>query len=100
MHLDNNLEVSFSRVRYVDIAPKVGLEASGEGRDIPSFPVFRARITNDLFHKILEDIREFTFQYRSWEDHETEEARSRYLSAVRLPPRLDCQADKCYVVFQ
>ena len=100
MHLDNNLEVSFSRVRYGDIAPKIGLEASAEAQDIPSFPMFRARITNDLFRRILEDTREFTFQYRSLEYHDTEEARSRYLSAVRPLSRLDCQADNCFIVFQ
>ena len=100
MHLDNSLEVSFSRVQYVDIAPRFGLEASAQVYDIPSFPMFHARITNSLFREILEEIREFTYQYRPLEQHETEEARSRYLSAVRPPPRLDCQADNRFVVFQ
>jgi hypothetical protein len=81
--LDNNLEVSFSRVTYQDIAPKIGLEPYVEGEDIPTFPMFRARITNNLFCKIMEDIQAFMFQYRPLVKQDTEEARSRFLSAVR-----------------
>jgi hypothetical protein len=80
--LDNNLEVSFSRVTYQDIAPKIGLEPYVDGEDIPTFPMFRARITNDLFCKIMEDIQAFTFQYRPLVKQDTEEDRSRFLSAV------------------
>ncbi|KAI9772380.1 MAG: hypothetical protein M1839_002459 [Geoglossum umbratile] len=78
---DNNLEVSFSRVRYQDIAPKVGLQPYSDGLDIPTFPIFQARLSNDLFRKILEDIQLFTYQYRPLPLHDTEEARSRFLSA-------------------
>ncbi|KAI9769791.1 MAG: hypothetical protein M1840_003785 [Geoglossum simile] len=78
---DNDLEVSFSRVRYKDIAPKIGLQPYSDGLDIPTFPIFRARLSNDLFRKILEDIQLFTFQYRPLSLHDTEDARSRFLSA-------------------
>jgi hypothetical protein len=44
--------------------------------------MFRARITNNLFRKIMEDIQIFTFQYGPMAKHDTEEARSLFLSAV------------------
>ncbi|KAI9786810.1 MAG: hypothetical protein M1839_005041 [Geoglossum umbratile] len=78
---ENNLEVSFSKVHYSDIAPMVGLEPPMMGRDIPYFPMSRARLTNDLFRKIIEDIDVFTSQYGVLSDHRNEEARSRFLSA-------------------
>ena len=49
---------------------------------MPTFPMFRARLTNDLFRKIMEDVQIFTFQYRPLAKHNMEEARSRFLSAV------------------
>lgn len=62
-----------------------GLDPAVEGKDIPTFPMFQARITNKLFRKILEDIQAFTYQYRPLEDQDAEEARSRFLYAVRRP---------------
>ena len=81
--LDNSLEVSFSKVKYKDIAPKVGLNPYKRGRDIPTFPMFRARLPRDFFLKILEDIEISTFQYGHLAFHDTEEATSRLLSAVK-----------------
>ncbi|KAI9764334.1 MAG: hypothetical protein M1839_005965, partial [Geoglossum umbratile] len=78
---DNNLEISFSRVKYKDIAPTIGLNLAVEGKDIPTCPMFQVRITNKPFRKILEDIQAFIYQYRPLEDQDVEEARSRFLSA-------------------
>jgi len=68
-------------VKYQDIAPKVGLSPYREGLDIPTFPMFRARLPQPFFVKILEDLELSTFQYRPLAWHDTEEARSRFLSA-------------------
>ena len=81
--LDNNLEVSFSRVKYDDIAPRVGLYHSRDGYDIPTFPMFRARLSDGVFMEICKDIELFTLQYRPLDEHDTEEARSRLISAVK-----------------
>jgi hypothetical protein len=70
-------------VKYEDIAPKVGLDPFRKGFDIPTFPMFRARLSHGLFVKILEDIELFTLQYRPLAEHDTEEARSRLISAVK-----------------
>ena len=81
--LDKNLEVSFSKVQYLDIAPKVGLNPHREGMDIPTFPLFRARLPQSLFVKILEDLELSTLQYRPLAWRDTEQARSRVLSTVK-----------------
>lgn len=77
----NNLNISFSKVQYVDIAPMVGLDPNVEGHDIPSFDMFRARLPNAIFHKIVEDLHVFSAQYGPMDRHQNEEARARYLSA-------------------
>jgi hypothetical protein len=66
----------------VDIAPMVGLDPILKGDDIKPFEMFRARFPNNIFHKIVEDLRTFTAQYGSMGKHENEEARARYLSGV------------------
>lgn len=76
----NNLDVSFSKVQYVDIAPMVGLKPNVKGSDIPLFDMFRARLPNDIFYKIVEDLQAFAAQYGPMDEHENEEARARYLS--------------------
>lgn len=64
----------------------VGLDPAVEGEDIPTFPMYRARITNDPFHRIVEDVQAFTFQYGPFAKHDTEESRSCFLSAVGIHP--------------
>ncbi|OCK97655.1 uncharacterized protein K441DRAFT_675041 [Cenococcum geophilum 1.58] len=76
----NNLNVSFSKVQYVDIAPMVGLNPAVKGDDIPVFNMFRARLPNAIFRKIVEDLQAFSAQYGPMDKHENEEARARYLS--------------------
>ena len=83
--VENNLEVSISNVKYVDIAPLVGLDPIHQGLDIPSFKMFRARLPNDVFHHIVRDLQVFSAQYGPVGQHPNEEARSRFLSAVSTP---------------
>jgi hypothetical protein len=92
--------VSFSNVKYVDIAPKVGLDPLLEGQDIAAFPMYRARLTNDIFKQILQNIEDFSMQYGHMGSHKNEEARSRFLSAVRLSSSFGRSADiNVYIVF-
>lgn len=42
----NNLNINFSKVQHVDIAPMVGLDPNVKGDDILSFDMFRARLPN------------------------------------------------------
>ena len=78
--LENNLDVSFSKVKYIDIAPKVGLDPGREGDDIPKFEIFCARLPNSVFSKILVDLQDFEWQYGPLSKHDDEEARACYLS--------------------
>jgi hypothetical protein len=88
LFLEQKLSVSFSRVKYSDIAPRVGLNPIDAGRDIPSFLMRRARLPNSVFHKIIEDVRIFAKQYGRMAEHGNEEGRARYLSSVcKNPPR-------------
>jgi hypothetical protein len=66
----------------------VGLNPNMRGMDIPSFPMRRARLTDALFLKILDDIDDMTMQYGYMDYHQNEESRSRFLSAVRLSSNL------------
>jgi len=75
-------------VKYIDIAPMVGLDPGREGDDIPSFEMFRCRLPSDLFHHIIEDLEILSAQYGNMDRHRNEEARARYLSAVCSPGSL------------
>ena len=83
--VENNLEVSFSKVQYADIAPMVGLEPIVHGDDIPTFDMFRARLPNHIFNQTVEDLRLFSAQYGPMGKRQNEEARARYLSGVGSP---------------
>jgi hypothetical protein len=82
---ENNLDVSFSNVRYVDIAPFVGLDPYVDGTDIPTFEMSFARLPNAIFSTIIDDLHRLELQYGSVKEHKNEEARSRYLSGVGSP---------------
>src|SRR5947207_13728758 len=82
IYIENNLEVSFSKVKYEDIAPKVGLDPIVEGDDIPLFEMCHCRLTNGTFSQIVRDLRVFSAQYGPMSKHKNEEARARYLSGV------------------
>ena len=87
--IGNTLDISFSKVTYVDIAPRVGLEPVRRGGDILSFEMFHARLPSDIFYKIIEDVEIFSAQYGDMDHHENEEGRARYLSAVCRPSFLE-----------
>ncbi|KAH0565329.1 hypothetical protein GP486_001273 [Trichoglossum hirsutum] len=80
-YIQTGIRASFSKVKYKDIAPKVGLLPTAQGADIPVFPMFRARLTSEVFRKIIEDIDCLTAQYGTLRNHRNEEARSRFLTA-------------------
>jgi len=77
--------VSFSKVQYVDIAPRIGLEPEVYGNDIPTFEMFHARLPSAAFPIIIRDLQRYEAQYGPMSMHLNEEARSRYISAVGNP---------------
>ncbi|KIW22070.1 hypothetical protein, variant [Cladophialophora immunda] len=77
---EKNLDVSFSRVTYGEVAPKLGSLPTLQGEDIPTFEMFRARLPNSLFEEILDDVGIYQLQYGSPSRHPNEEARARFLS--------------------
>jgi hypothetical protein len=79
------LPASFSKVKYVDVAPYVWLDPSVDGRDIQKLEIFRSRLPMYLFQKIFTDVDEATLQYGRMEYHGNEEARSRYIASVSSP---------------
>jgi len=88
---EKGLNVSFSKVSYRDIAPRVSLESTLAGYDMPTFEIHRARIPTSLFKSIVGDLEIVMNQYGEPRDHESVEARSRFLapvSAQRFPSLL------------
>jgi hypothetical protein len=80
--LEDRVNFSFSNVKYGQIAPLVGLEPSRIMNDIETFGLHRSRIPTKLFKLIVEDIDVMLVQYGPPIEHETEVARSRFLSPV------------------
>ncbi|KAL2007614.1 hypothetical protein VTN00DRAFT_7596 [Thermoascus crustaceus] len=72
---------SFFKVKYKDVAPKVGLVPYRLGNDIPTFQMYRAWLQDDLSWDILQELRGVTAQYGTPDFHPNEEATSRYISA-------------------
>lgn len=83
-----SLDVSFSRIQFQHIAPLVGLAPEFELRDVGLFEVNRARITDELFAKIHDDMCVAVNNYGPPMDHENEEARSRFIAPVSVQTRL------------
>ena len=79
---EKGLNVSFSKVSYHDIAPRVGLESTLAGYDMPTFEIHRARIPTSLFKSIAGDLEIVMNQYGEPREHKNEEARSRFLAPV------------------
>lgn len=77
---------SFARpeANYLSMAALVGHDPHQSMRDAPVSNVHRARIPAFLLKKILEDIHVSLNQYGPAEDHETQEARSRFMAPVCL----------------
>lgn len=80
--LGNKLDVSFSNVKYRQIAPMIGLAPGKDGKDMVTFGMGRARLPDEVFQKILLELEAFSLQYGSINEQRNEEARSRFLSAV------------------
>lgn len=76
--------VSFSKVMYDDVAPHVGLQPWNGLQDIETFRLHRSRIPTDVFKAIVTDLDVMLMQYGPLPEHETEEARSRFFSPVRV----------------
>lgn len=76
------LDVSFSKVHYRDIAPRVGLDPLLKGNDMQAFDIHRARIPTALFKAIVEDLGIVMNQYGEPRDHKNEQARSRFLAPL------------------
>jgi hypothetical protein len=76
------LDVSFSKVTYRDIAPRVGLDPLLKSNDMQVFDIHYARIPTSLFKAMVEDPDIVMDQYGEPCDHKNEEARSRFLAPV------------------
>ena len=79
------MDVSFSNVKYLDIAPFVGLDPLRNLGDAPLFDLRRSRIPTALFRDIVMDMDVLLIQYGTLQNHTTEEARSRFLAPVSIP---------------
>jgi hypothetical protein len=76
--------VSSAKVTYDDVASYVGLQPWNKLQDIETFPLHRSRIPTDVFKAIVTDLDVMLMQYGPLPEHETEEARSRFFSPVRV----------------
>ena len=79
---EQGLNISFSNVKYIDIAPFIGLDPIRNLGDAPSFTLRRSRIPTALFRDIVGDMDVLLIQYGSMQSHTMEEARSRFLAPV------------------
>jgi len=79
---EKGLNISFSKVSYHDIAPRVGLDCMLASYDMPTFKIHHACIPTSLFKLIVGDLEIVMNQYREPRNHKNEEARSRLLAPV------------------
>ena len=79
---EKGVNVNFSKIRYHDIAPTVGLESTLASYDMPTFEIHRARIPTSLFKLIVGDLEIVMNPYGEPRDHKNEKARSRFLAPV------------------
>jgi hypothetical protein len=70
------------KVRYQDIAPRVGLASGLAGEDVTKFDIHRARIPTSMFKDIVKDLEIIMKQYGLPNLHKNEEARARFLAPV------------------
>jgi hypothetical protein len=80
------LHVSFSRVKFSDIARFVGLDRHAALRDIDTFELHRSRIPTALFKEMVKDMDLMLMQYGTPVEHQTEEASSRFIAPVTFSP--------------
>ncbi|KAM6493333.1 hypothetical protein JOM56_011467 [Amanita muscaria] len=82
--MEKGLNIGFSNIKYLDIAPFVGLDPLWNLSDAPLFHLRRSRIPTALFRDIVMDMDVLLTQYGNFENHTTEEARSRFLAPIFL----------------
>lgn len=80
--VEKKLNVSFSKVKYHDIALRIGLDSGLGGDDMQTFDIHRARIPTSLCKQIVEDLDIVMNQYGEPRSQKNEEARSRFLAPV------------------
>lgn len=78
------MNVSFSNVKYENIAEFVGLDPIYKFEDALTFELHRSRIPTALYKRIIEDIDAMVMQYGPPDEHKTEESTSRFFSPVRV----------------
>ena len=77
------MRVSLSNVTFDQTAPRVRLEPLQKLTDAGTFEIHCSRIPTKLFKSIVMDMDIMLMQYGPLSEHETEEARSRFLSPVQ-----------------
>lgn len=82
---EEDLDVCFSRILFNTIAPLVGLDPPAQLRDAKRFEIRRARITNNLFSKIVDDVHVATNIYGLPREKGDGESRSRLVFSVGFP---------------
>lgn len=82
--IEEGLHVSFSRVKFSDVARFVGLDRHAALRDIDTFELHRSRIPTSLFKVMVTDMDLMLMQYGTPTEHQTEEASSRFIAPVRI----------------
>lgn len=94
---ENGLDVCFSRVLFSTIAPVISLNPDAKLGDAKRFDLGRARITNDLFIKIVDDVHMAINIYGLPREHTDTESLSGNIFSVRclVPPVLLAFAKHC-----
>lgn len=84
------------------MAPFVGLDPDQMMNDITTFDLYRSRIPTPLFKSIVQDMDVLLSQYGPPDEHETEEATSRFFAPVgkiQLTLLLRRNSDCCSQIF-
>ncbi|KAF8325768.1 uncharacterized protein EI90DRAFT_3146606 [Cantharellus anzutake] len=82
MDIEHGVRINFSKSIYQKVAPSVGLHPFGELNDIGTFEIHRCRIPTNLFKSIVMDMDNMLIEYGAPFDHETDTARSRFISPI------------------
>ncbi|KAF8219873.1 hypothetical protein L208DRAFT_1337115 [Tricholoma matsutake] len=79
---EDHMDVSFANVKYMDMAPFMGLNPNRNMHDISTFDLYRSRIPTSLFESIVDDMDILLPQYGPIVEHQTEEATSQFLAPI------------------
>jgi hypothetical protein len=80
--LETKVHLSFSNVKYTQIAPIFGPDPTRSGRDIPKFKVQRSFIPKSLFARICSNLDSKEKNYGYLEAHKNEQMRSSFCSGL------------------